>query len=273
MSNGNPVSRARFPDTAPDKQPAEKLTAGVPLTKLIQRELSDRAEIVMISRTRSLAAEKFRRLKTMLVNEKGGGPQVIVITSSSPAEGKSLISMNLALAFAADRDDKVLLLDADLRRPTVETFVSPPPKLGLTEVLEGRTELEHALLQLKNSSLKILPAGTPPRDPVVLLASEAAKTLLASLRRNFDRIIIDTPPVSPFADADAIGALADGLLMVARAGKTRRGLLEQSLQSVTSTRILGTVLNDATFSFADRENYAAYDKTYYDYYNKDREKS
>ena len=133
MSNSNPVSRARFPETVPGKQPVEKLTAGVPLTKLIQRELIDQPAVVMLSNSRSLAAEKFRRLKTMLVNEEGGGPQILVVTSTAPAEGKSLIAMNLALAFAADQDDEVLLLDADLRRPTVEHFVTPAPKLGLTK--------------------------------------------------------------------------------------------------------------------------------------------
>lgn len=240
------------------------------MTKLIKRELNETPELVMLGPNRSLAAEKFRRLKTTLANEEGGGPQVIVISSTAPSDGKSLIAMNLALAFAADSNDRVLLVDADLRRPTVDTFVSPPPKLGLTEVLDGRTELEHAVLELKNSSLHVLPAGSPPRDPVVLLASEAAKDLFANLRARYKRIIIDTPPIVPFTDADAVGKLADGILLIARAGKTRRTLFKQAVQSVTSTRILGAILNDATFNLADRESYSAYDKNYYKYYEKDR---
>ena len=91
-------------------------------------------------------------------------------------------------------------------------------------------------------------------------------------RRGHRTIIIDTPPIVPFTDADAIGVLSDGLIMVARAGKTRRALFQQAIQSVTSTRVLGAILNDATFNLADRENYVAYDKSYYDYYNKDRRK-
>jgi len=272
MTGTDPISRARFPEAAAEGESAEQITAGVPLTKLIKRELTDDPEIVMLSRSRSLAAEKFRRLKTTLANEEDGGPQVIVVTSTAPSEGKSLVSMNLALAFAADSSDEVLLVDADLRRPSIENWVSPPPKLGLAEVLEGRTELEHALLELKNSSLKILPAGTPPRDPVVLLSSATAKDLVSSLRKSFKRIIIDTPPVVPFTDADAIGVHSDGLIMIARARKTKSGLFQQAIQSLTSTRVLGVVLNDATFNLADRENYSAYDKSYFDYYNKGRRK-
>jgi len=272
MNHGSdPVSRARFPKATPDPVPKEKLTAGVPLTKLIKRELVDAPEIVMLGKNRSLAAEKFRRLKTTLANSQDGGPQVIVLTSTGPSEGKSLVSTNLALAFAADRNDRVLLVDADLRRPTVDRWISPSPTLGLTEVLEGRTELEHALLSLSNSALHILPAGSTPRDPVVLLSSSGARDLFAQLRRSYKRIIIDTPPVVPFTDADAVGAHADGVLLVVRSGRTRRALFKQALESVTSTRLLGAVLNDATYNLADRDSYTSYDKNYYHYYNEGSE--
>lgn len=270
VHGSDPLSRVRFPASASNDKPSEKLTAGVPLVKLIKRELLEEPEIVMLSRGRSLAAEKFRRLKTILANEEGGGPQVIVVTSTGPSEGKSLIAMNIALAFAADSDDNVLLVDGDLRRPMVERWVSPPPKLGLSEVLEHRTELDHTVLELKNATLKVLPAGVPPRDPVVLLSSASARDLFQTLRQKYSRIIIDTPPIVPFTDADAIGMLSDGLLLVVRSGKTRRTLFEQAVQSVTSTRMLGIVLNDATYNLADRENYAAYDKNYMEYYNKGR---
>ena len=202
----------------------------------------------------------------------GGGPQVLVVTSTAPSEGKSIVAVNLALAFAADSHDDVLLLDADLRRPTIGRWISPPPELGLTEVLDGRTELEHTVLELKNSTLDVLPAGTPPRDPVVLLSSTAARDLFEALRKKYKRIIVDTPPVMPFADADAVGVLSDGVLMVARSGKTRSALFRQAIQSVTSTRILGVIFNEATFNLADRRTYPAYEESYYDYYDKGRSK-
>ena len=163
----------------------------------------------------------------------------------------------------------MLLLDADLRRPTVERWLSPEPQLGLSELLTGQTELDHVLLTLENTPLRVLPAGAPPSDPVDLLSSDYAGVLVGALRQRFSRVIIDTPPIVPFTDADAIGMRADGLLLVARAGSTRRAMLSQAAASVTSTRILGTVLNDVTFNLADRDHYYAAQK-YHEYYARDR---
>ncbi len=246
-----------------------KITAGVPLAKLIKRRLSDEPELMMLNQARSVGAEKFRRLKTILLNDADPVPQVIVVTSAAPSEGKSVVSINLALSFAADRQGDVLLLDADLRRPTVERWLNPAPKLGLSELLSGQTELDHVILELENSPLKILPAGTPPQDPVELLSADYTGVLLSALRERYQRIIIDTPPIVPFTDADAVGSFSDGVLVVARSGATRRAMLMQALASVTSTRILGTVLNDVTYSLADRENYYS-TKNYYEYYERRR---
>ncbi len=239
--------------------------AGVPLAKLIKRKLANAPEIVMLHQSRSVSAEKFRRLKTVLANDTEDSPQVIVVTSAAPSEGKTLMSTNLALTFAADKKGDVLLLDADLRRPSVEKFLSPPPKLGLSEILRGKIELDHAILELQNSPLKILPAGASPRDPVELLGSENAQEMLRQLRKRFTRIIIDTPPIIPFTDADVLGAISDGVLVVARSGSTLRSMFQQAVSNVTSTRVLGVVLNDTQYSLADRENYYL-DKQYQKYY-------
>ncbi len=246
----------------------DKLSVGVPLAKLIKRKLIKSPELVLLHDTRSVAAEKFRRLKTVLANEASDSPQVLVVTSATPSEGKTLVSTNLALAFAADRQGEVLLLDADLRRPSIGRWLAPAPTLGLTEILSGKIEIDHAILELENSPLKILPGGAIARDPVELLSSDQARQMLSALRRRFSRIIIDTPPIIPFTDADVIGGLADGALVVARSGATQSSILMQALASVTSTRVMGMVLNDTTYNLADRENYYM-DKQYYRYY-KDR---
>jgi capsular exopolysaccharide synthesis family protein len=251
--------------------PDDEGVAGVPLARLIKRRMRDAPEIVMLSQARSVSAEKFRRLKTVLSNDPQGGPQVIVVTSPAPAEGKTLVSTNLALAFAAERTGNVLLVDADLRRPSVERWLAPPPKHGLAELLGRRIELDHAVLELENSPLRVLPAGSSPRDPVELLASDEMRRLIGELRRRYQRIIVDTPPIVPFTDADVVGALSDGVLLVARAGATHRSLLLRALSGVSSTRILGLVLNDTTFSLADRDSYNV-DKQYYRYYERERPK-
>ena len=241
----------------------EKLTAGVPLAKMIRRKLAKVPELVMLTASRSLVAEKFRRLKTTLEKQGEGSPQAIVVTSSTPNEGKSFVSTNLALAFAAERRGEVLLVDADLRRPSIHNWLTPPPQLGLSDILEGRTELDHALLSLENSPLKVLPAGTLPREPAELLSSDTARELFSILRQQFRRIIVDTPPVVPFSDADIIGSLCDGSVLVARSGQTEKAAYQQAQSLMTSSRVLGLVLNDIAFALADwnlrsRKYYNAY---------------
>jgi capsular exopolysaccharide synthesis family protein len=218
-----------------------------------------------------MPAEKFRRLKTVLLNlEDREPPQVIVITSATPGDGKSMVSMNLSLAFAADGTGEVLLIDADMRRPTIEGWLSPAPTLGLSEILSGRTTLEHAVLDLKNAPLKILPAGHPPRETAELLSSGACVELIATLRKRYQRVIIDTPPIVPFSDANVIGGKSDGVLLVVREGVTPKPLFVQALSSVTSTNVIGTVLNDAKFNLADRHRY--HENYYNKYYDKERRK-
>ncbi len=248
----------------------KKFTEGVPLVKLIKRKMTAEAELVMLSKAPSVAAEKIRRLKTILANAKDGGPQVLVVTSAGPGDGKTLIAVNLALAFAAEAGEDVLLVDADLRRPSINRWILPPPSLGLSELLSDQTELEHTILELENSRLRILPAGAPPRDPIELLGSSRARDLISALRTRFRRIIIDTPPSVPFADADAIGTFCDGILLVARAGFTRRASYLQVVESLTSAPLLGTVLNDLTYSLADHDSYLGYEKGYHEYYEKAR---
>lgn len=250
----NPAEKARTP---------EKLAAGVPLVQVIKRKLAAAPELVMLTDSRSLAAEKFRRLKTILEKQGEDSPQAIVVTSSTPNEGKSFVSMNLALAFAAERRGEVLLIDADLRRPSIHNWLSPAPKLGLSDILEERVELDHALLSLENSPLKILPAGSVPREPAELLSSDTASGLFSSLRQQFQRIIVDTPPIVPFSDADIVDSLCDGSLLVVRSGQTERAAYRQAQSLMNSSRMLGMVLNDVSFTLADwnlrsRKYYNAY---------------
>jgi capsular exopolysaccharide synthesis family protein len=269
------LSRIRFPRSDDWRRDApaegEKLTAGVPLSRLIKRTLDAGPQFPMLTGGTGIVAERFRRLKTLLLNEGERAPQVILVTSAGPAEGKSLVSANLALTFAADRECSALLIDADLRRPTLEGHLKPAPKLGLSELLRDQTELDHVVLELKNSPLRVIPAGTVASDPVELLGREAVVGMMDELRRRFQRIVIDTPPIVPFTEADVLGRIADGALVVVRAGSTRRAMLRQAVEAVTSTRVLGFVLNDVTYNLADRESHHS-TKHYYSYYDKERKR-
>jgi capsular exopolysaccharide synthesis family protein len=253
---------------------SKKVVEGVPLVKIIKRSLKSEPEIVMTTARRSIHAERYRRLKTTLLHLHPQ-PHVLVVTSGAPSEGKSTTSMNLALAFAADSGDRTLLIDADLRRPSIGRWIDPEPQIGLAHILRDGAGDEHAILSLEGSSLEVLPAGGPCRDPLDLLGSPRMTELMQRLRARFTRIVIDTPPLIPFTDADAVGALSDGMVIVIRAGETSTGMVKQTIESVTSTRVLGIVLNDVKGrSLADWGKYQGrYAEKYYQaYYEKQEDK-
>jgi capsular exopolysaccharide synthesis family protein len=247
-------------DPAPPKQAGEArapMAVGVPLGGIIPRKLVDDPHLVLISKPSSPLSERYRRLRLRLeqVGPDGGARQVIVVTSAVPEEGKTTTALNLALAMAEDRDRKTLLIDADLRRPSVTRYVIPQPTLGLSEVLTGEAPLEHALVELKSSRLTILPAGEPTSNPLQLLQSDYLGSVFSELRRRYDRIIVDTPPTVPFTDATVLNAVADGAILVVRAGRTTTPLVERARQSLSHGKLLGVVLNDVEFTAVDRYYY------------------
>ncbi len=228
------------------KQAGWKLTAGVPLAKLIKPRLVAAPELPVHSSPHSVAANRFGRLAAILEEIRPEPPRVVVVASPARGEGRSFTAINLALALT-ERSSDVLLLDADLRRPpAIATWLDPAPRLGLAELLAGRTELAHVLLELRNSDLQVLPSGAPPRDPLELLTSAGFEELMAAARERFERIVIDTPPIVPYSDADLVARFADRVIFVARAGQTRQSSLAQGLGLLTSTPVVGTVVNDVT---------------------------
>jgi len=159
----------------------------------------------------------------------------------------------------------VVLVDGDLRRPSIGAWLDPAPSLGLSEILSNQAELDGCLLDLHDSHLKILPAGRQAVDPVELLNSDRATSVMAELRVRFRHVIVDTAPILGFTDANVLAGLADGVFMVARSGVTPKAAYLQALSMITSSRILGTVLNDATYALADRDQY--YGDYYSEYYD------
>jgi capsular exopolysaccharide synthesis family protein len=252
----------------PKREKTRKATVGVPLARVIPRTLVRSPELIVLEGPRSYAAEKFRRMGSMLSSERFGDPSVVVVTSGAPGEGKSLVAVNLALTCSMNQDERTLLVDADLRQPGIERRVDPKPRLGLADILAGKATTEHVILELKDCELRILPAGKPPRNPMELLSSERMRNLMSELRQQYRRIIIDTPPIVPFADADVVGGVSDGFILVVRAGMTPVGVLTQALSLAASAPVLGTVLNGAAKNLADRRS--SYDGYFHDYYSKKR---
>lgn len=253
--------------------PGGEASVGVPLTRIVPRKLSQVPELVVVTQPRSLAAERFRKLRSALSNRDQGPAQVIVVTSAAPSEGKSLVAMNLALAVASGNPGEVpLLVDADLRRPTVEKWLTPQPTLGLSDLLRGQTTFEHTVVPLTDVPLNVLPAGRSPLDSTDMLSSSRLGQVISGLRKSFSTIILDTPPIVLFTDAAAVAKHSDGVILVVRAGITPVAAFRQATELAGSAApIIGMVLNDLEVNLADRGR--SQEAGYYDsYYAEGRKK-
>jgi capsular exopolysaccharide synthesis family protein len=204
-----------------------------------------RQPIILESQARSVRAESFRQLRTNLqFTDVDHGVRVVVVTSSFANEGKSTVATNLAIVFA-ESGDRVLLIEADLRKPRVADYLGLERAVGLTNVLVGQVELDDVLQPWGSTNLTVLASGSIPPNPSELLGSDNMRELIATLRGRFDVIIFDSPPLLPVTDAAVTSALADGVVMVVRHGKTGASHLEQAARALRSVdaRVLGVVLN------------------------------
>jgi len=194
----------------------------------------------------SLAAEQYRSLRARIkAAENGRSVRTIVVTSPSKGDGKSLTAANLALTMAQEFHQRVLLLDGDLRRPSVARMFGVEEGPGLADVLTGAADLDMALTHLTDQRLTLLRAGTPPGQPAELLGSTGMRRVLDTLRTQFDRILIDMPPVAPLADVQVLAPMTDAIVMVVRAGITEKPAIERALSGLEITKVLGLVLNEA----------------------------
>jgi succinoglycan biosynthesis transport protein ExoP len=213
---------------------------------------AETARMVVVSDPNGSPAESFRQLRTNLQflripGDLGGGykgAHVVAVTSSVSDEGKSTVAANLAQALA-ETGARVLLLDADLRRPTVADIMHIEGSVGLTTVLVDQAVVADVVQEWGTAGLHVLPSGSVPPNPAELLGSPAMRRLMADLRSDYDYVLLDTAPVLPVADASVLSALVDGMVVVARAGRVRRRQLAQTQQDLgqVSATVLGVVLN------------------------------
>lgn len=203
--------------------------------------------VVMHDDTLGARSEAVRRLRTNLqFVELVGDTRSIVVTSSVPGEGKSTTALNLAVSMA-DAGLKVILVDADLRRPSVAQYLGLEGQAGLTTVLIGRAEVDEVTQPWQRSTLDILPAGQIPPNPSELLGSKAMEALIEQLGQTYDMVLLDSAPLLPVTDAAVLSRLSSGALVVVGADVIRRPQLVDALQSLETVgaRVLGVVLNKA----------------------------
>jgi len=210
------------------------------------------SHLVSVAEEGSLGAEKFRFLAVRLRQLRQNRPlKKILITSTIPQEGKSTVSANLACTLARRKNQKTLLLEGDLRRPTMANQFGVGTIPGLCEWLCGRTESIN-IYKLQSLGLWILPAGAAPQNPLELMQSGKLSLLMEQLESWFDWIVIDSPPVLPLADTSLWSRVADGVLLVTRRGTTEKQQLKRGLETIEKSKLLGALVNSsANASHAD----------------------
>jgi exopolysaccharide transport family protein len=230
-------------------------------------------ELVTQARPQSQMAESYRALRTsLLLSNLGTPPKVIMITSARPQEGKTTTSINTAIVLA-QKGVRVLLIDADLRRPSVHKTLGMGPRSGLSNVLTGSSTLENTITRSPIlSNLFILPAGTPPPNPAELLASSNMRDLLTDLREKYDHIVIDTPPTLSVTDAVVLSQRMDAIILVIRSSQTTKQALRRSrdILAQVNAKITGVLLNAVDLTSPDYYYYYEYQGKYHDsYYRED----
>jgi protein-tyrosine kinase len=216
------------------------------------------SHLLDLNNSHDTPAEEFRTLRTRLNHLQTLQPlHTIVVTSPSPAEGKSFTAVNLALAQSHLAESSVLLADFDLRRPIMHNLFQIDRAPGLSDYLTGQCSFAQALRRLEGMNLYLLPAGSPVKNPLELLNMRQAKVLFEELPRSFNWAIFDTPPLLFSADANLLATLADGTILVVKIGSTTFDNVTRAMQSLCENNVLGIVANGARAS----ELYSKY--TYY----------
>ncbi len=243
--------------------------------RLVIATSKEAVELVTQVRPQSQMAESYRALRTsLLLSNLGSPPKVIMVTSALPQEGKTTTSINCAVVLA-QKGVRVLLIDADLRRPSIHKTLGMGPRSGLSNVLTGSTTLEQAITRTPIlPNLWVLPAGTPPPNPAEMLASTQMKDILSQLREQYDHIVVDTPPSLSVTDAVVLSQRADAVVLVIRSGQTTKQALRRSrdILARVNAKVIGVLLNAVDLRSPDYYYYYEYQGKYSRYYQ-DEDKS
>lgn len=214
---------------------------------------------IVEKKPKSISTEAYKSLRTNIQYSSFDDEyKTIVVTSSEPGEGKSTISGNLALVLAQG-ESNVLLIDCDMRKPTLHKKFAISNTSGLSDLLQCKSKMNLEKISYKyNNNLTIITSGKIPPNPSEMLASKAMSNFLEEMKSKFDYIILDTPPIHAVTDSQILARKVDGVLLVVRANKTKKDLVNNSINSIKNIKanFIGVVLNGVDIS----------DNKYYQYY-------
>ncbi len=232
------------PQTAPAAKPIEFQTHA-PLDAVVEG-LAEK--VVVDKKMPPPTREQYRRLAAALHQQQAtSGLQVVMVASAVAGEGKTLTASNLAMTLSESYQRRVLLIDADLRRPTVHDVFKIPGSPGLSEGLVASDESPLVVHDV-TPMLTVLTAGRPTNDPTAALTSGRMRRLIDEARTRFVWVVIDTPPVGILTDANLLSAMVDGAVLVVKAGQTPYQLVQQAVHAIGQDRVVGVVLNRAKVS-------------------------
>jgi len=245
---------------------SEDLAPEEPVSPLVRETFLHRGfdpKLVVLSAPESTEAENFRILKSQILYPKQGeAPKIIMVTSAFPGEGKTFVTANLAVSIGQGIDETVLLVDCDLRRPTLHRLLGYSNDQGLHEYLIGTKQISDLLIRTKYKQLSLLTAGTSVHNPAELLASVKMKQFLEEAKGRYENhfIILDVPPSQVTAETNVLANYVDKIIFVVMAQKTPRETIQRNLDNLGKHKILGIVFNGYRGSFG---SYQKYYKKYY----------
>ena len=223
-------------------------------------------ELLINADSRSSLAEAYRQLRTsLLLSTAGHAPKSLLITSSLPSEGKTTTATNTAISLA-QTGAKVLLIDADMRRPRLHGVFNIENAVGLSSLLSrefSEADILAAIKQDPGTKLNLVTSGPIPPNPAELIRSEQMADLLKLFQRHFTHVVIDSPPIASFTDGVLIASMVDGVILVVHAGKSSRQVVRRSRQILTDigARVFGVVLNNV--SLRSQDDYYYYQSYYH----------
>ncbi len=237
------------------------------LGAILETKKTDQIENILLEQTMSPIAENYRMIRSsLLLSSADRPPQTILVTSMKAQEGKTSTSLNLARTLS-QITGKILVIDADMRKPRVHSVMRVPNEVGLSTYLSGNIE-EEIVLSTSEDKIDVIPSGPIPPNPVELISSKRMKTLLTEMAQIYDFIIVDSPPIIQLADGLILSTLVDGTVLVTRVGKTTFDIFNAGLKKLNEFKphILGVILNGLSTRTSGPQSYYHY----YEYYSKDK---
>jgi capsular exopolysaccharide synthesis family protein len=213
-------------------------------------------KVTALNNLKARVAEQFRTLRTNIqFSSLGNEVKTIVITSSLPSEGKSTVVSNLAITMARS-DKRVVIVDCDLRKPSIHKKFSLPNSRGVTNILAQRKTIKEVIIRTNVPNLYVISSGPIPPNPSELLSTQKMKDILEELESNFDMVLLDTPPILSVTDAQILSTLAQGTILVTSYGKVEKKLLLNAKESIEKVggKILGVVINKIPEKAKDQYN-------------------